>query len=501
VAFSGTAAGIAYASLPTETPTPTITPTVTPTASPTPTRAATPTPTKVANPTQGPLNKAIPFEAVVQIYAMFQHRGRLDVAWSGSGTIISADGLILTNAHVVTSDPDFDIDIEELQIGITIAEDRDPRFDYIAEVVESNVNLDLAVLRIVSDVDGDPVDPEDLDLPFVALGNSDSLKLGDPITILGYPGIGGDTITLTRGEVSGFTAESGRGFRAFIKTSASMTGGNSGGLAVDANGLLIGIPTQLGYGGDDVFVDCRILADTNGDGRIDFRDTCVPTGGFINSLRPINLAYPLIEKASNGEIVLPDLEDLVQQENNLLGDLFFSDDFSDLNSGWDVWGDASGGVGYREGGYRVEVTQQNLFVTSLAGKNFSDMVVQVDVRVDKPVGDSDFGVVCRYQDENNFYAVEISEDGFYTIWKRFEGENFSLIDFQHSGFIPTDPGTHQMLVSCVGNTITLYVDGELVAEAVDTSFSSGDLGFIVGTWDHSGVAVVFDDLVVANPAH
>jgi hypothetical protein len=59
---------------------------------------------------------------------------------------------------------------------------------------------------------------------------------------------------------------------------------------------MVAIPTQLGGGGDDL-VDCRILADTNLDGRINQKDSCIPVGGFINSLRPVNLGLYLIEAA------------------------------------------------------------------------------------------------------------------------------------------------------------------------------------------------------------
>jgi S1-C subfamily serine protease len=161
--------------------------------------------------------------------------------------------------------------------------------------------MDIAIGRIAADLDGNPVDPDSLDLPTVQLGDSDELQLGDTLIILGYPGIGGDTITLTRGEVAGFSSDSEHGNRAFIKTSATMTGGNSGGLAANANGELIGVPTQLGYGGEDQFVDCRVLADTNRDGVVDDEDNCVPTGGFINALRPIKLVLPYIDAARRGE--------------------------------------------------------------------------------------------------------------------------------------------------------------------------------------------------------
>ena len=127
------------------------------------------------------------------------------------------------------------------------------------------------------------------------------LKLGQQLHIFGYPAIGGETITYTSGDISGFTYEAGIQGRAWIKTSASISGGNSGGTAIDDQGNLIGVPTQSGSGsGSSPDLDCRPENDTNGDGVIDDKDVCVPIGGFINALRPVNLAKPLITQALNG---------------------------------------------------------------------------------------------------------------------------------------------------------------------------------------------------------
>ncbi len=60
---------------------------------------------------------------------------------------------------------------------------------------------------------------------------------------------------------------------------------------------MVAIPTQLGNGDNEEVVDCRVIADTNGDGNVNQRDACVPVGGFINALRPVNLAYEIIESA------------------------------------------------------------------------------------------------------------------------------------------------------------------------------------------------------------
>jgi S1-C subfamily serine protease len=218
---------------------------------------------------------------------------------SGSGSIISADGLILTNAHVVENEGE--CAYESLAVALTEDPALAPVPTYLGEVVAFDPGLDLAVVRVATDLEGTAVSPSFEPIP---IGDSDAVGLGDRIRILGYPGIGGDTITFTQGSVSGFTAESGVADRAWIKTDATIAGGNSGGTAVNDAGELVGVPTRAGPGGD-VFADCRVVEDTNGDNVIDENDSCIPIGGFINGLRPVNLALPLIEQAKSGEPVDP----------------------------------------------------------------------------------------------------------------------------------------------------------------------------------------------------
>ncbi len=124
--------------------------------------------------------------------------------------------------------------------------------------------------------------------------------MGDHISILGFPAIGGDTITYTSGDVAGFSAEDQLGDRAWIKTDATISGGNSGGMGTNDQGLLIGVPSIAASGANAEATDCRVIQDTNGDGVLDNKDTCIPIGGFINALRPINLAIPLIKAAQSG---------------------------------------------------------------------------------------------------------------------------------------------------------------------------------------------------------
>ncbi len=243
--------------------------------------------------------------AVVQVsWVILEGDGAYGVG-VGSGTIVSPEGLILTNCHVADpllfgipaeQVPDFDY----LGVSLTIRSDQPPQPAYLAEVVAADPILDLAVIRVSWELDRSAVDAADLNLPWVELGDSDGVEVGDELNIFGYPGIGGETITFTKGVVAGFSLDSAIEGRAWIKTDATIAGGNSGGTAVDEQGYLVGVPTRAGAGGGADYVDCRPLADTNGDGRIDDDDTCIPIGGFINALRPVKLAQPLVEAARTG---------------------------------------------------------------------------------------------------------------------------------------------------------------------------------------------------------
>ena len=150
---------------------------------------------------------------------------------------------------------------EFLGVAVTGRTDEPPELTYRAEIASADYDLDLAVIRIVADMNGNPVSPN---LTAIALGDSDQVEIGDHLRVLGYPGIGGETITFTEGAVSGFTSERSVDGRAWIKTDATTAGGNSGGMAVNMAGQLIGVPTRASAGeteGD--IVDCRPVVDTN----------------------------------------------------------------------------------------------------------------------------------------------------------------------------------------------------------------------------------------------
>ncbi len=222
---------------------------------------------------------------------------------AGSGVIVDPSGLILTNAHVVTSEGG--CQFTSIGVARTIDASSAPELRYRAEVLAVDAGLDLAVVQIAGWLDADKTDDLPSAYPAASLGDSDSVQLGDDVRILGYPMIGGDTITLTTGSVSGFTSQVGVGDRALIKTDATISAGNSGGMAVDANGQVIGIPTKAQASETGPAIDCRPVNDTNADGTVDEADNCVSVGGFLNGIRPINLADPILRAARTAEPIGP----------------------------------------------------------------------------------------------------------------------------------------------------------------------------------------------------
>ncbi len=444
---------------------------------------------------QNVVSRQIPFQSVVLITAFYTENGSRKEGWTGSGTFISPDGLILTNAHVVLPALDYPIDL--LTIAPTLQDDRKPDPAYLARVVQADPGLDLAVIRITSDLSGNPLVSDGLHFPAVELGDSDRLKLGDPLSILGYPGIGGDTITLTSGEVAGFTGEAGYGNRAYIKTSAAIAGGNSGGLAADVTGALVGIPTLLGSGTDSGVVDCRILADTNNDGFIDQDDTCIPTGGFINSLRPVNLAKPLIEAALRGEERV--IQQAVQQPTpgNAMDGLLFTDDFSDINSGWTIYGDDDGYVGYADGSYLIGITRAGQVLSGASGIQGSDISIKVNAVITQSTGSGGIGLICRQQsDASYYYAMEIREDGFASIWKNAGNTEIQLTGWQYVQ--PVGPNSVITLTgSCVGQQLIMGINGRTILSTVDSDYVTGDAGLLASTSKTGGFVVSYDNFQVS----
>jgi hypothetical protein len=168
----------------------------------------------------------------------------------GSGTLLTPDGWILTNAHVVGDDPQ-----GEIVVSLSLDPTLPPEESFRAELVRVDEQRDLALVKIVSGLYGQEI-PRDYRLPTLALGQPGRLRVGEAMWLVGYPATGGTgsrvTISATRGILAGFERAD---FGVLLKTDAEITDGNSGGAALDESGLLIGVPSstvengsgQIGY--------------------------------------------------------------------------------------------------------------------------------------------------------------------------------------------------------------------------------------------------------------
>jgi hypothetical protein len=192
-------------------------------------------------------------------------------------------------------------------------------------------------------------------------------------------------------------------------------------------------------------------------------------------------------------------------DTSLPSNAIFQDDFSDTGSGWDsIRVDNEGMTDYDNGVYRIQVLTTNTNVWANPGKsNISDAKVEVDATKYGGPDNNVFGVICRYEDENNFYYFVISSDGYYGIGKVINGEQV-LIDMEGNYMVPTDTINQGAAINhirgdCVGSTLTLYVNGQQVDSKTDTDLTSGDVGLMAGTFDEAGTDITFDNFQVLKP--
>lgn len=165
----------------------------------------------------------------------------------GSGTVMNDQGLILTNFHVVEGDRSNGLMNDEGLAGIAVTPPDlrgEAILKYFGIVVKTDPVLDLALIQIVALAD-DPEAPlpANLGLTPIEYGDSEELMISDEINMFGFPGLGGNTATYTKGIVSGFLDENRDGIYEWIKTDAELSHGNSGGLATDGMGRFVGVPT------------------------------------------------------------------------------------------------------------------------------------------------------------------------------------------------------------------------------------------------------------------
>jgi hypothetical protein len=177
----------------------------------------------------------------------------------------------------------------------------------------------------------------------------------------------------------------------------------------------------------------------------------------------------------------------------------YRDDFSDNKSGWGTGTDSDSAVEYADGGLKMDVFKSNFFVYSTPNvEDYQNVHIEVTAQnksTDPTVG---FGILCNQQvTKSAFYYFGIQPDGAYAIAKAAVAKDDVLLANGTSDLIPKNASSYQVSADCGNGTLTLYVNGQKIDSASDTTYTKGAVGLFTWSGDQSsGSNLIYDDFVI-----
>jgi hypothetical protein len=178
----------------------------------------------------------------------------------------------------------------------------------------------------------------------------------------------------------------------------------------------------------------------------------------------------------------------------------YTEDFSDPDNGWKTASDETITISVQDGALHFTIDDLDTIAWSTPkDKRFGDFVLDVDAtQVDGP-NDNTYGVLFRYQDDRNFYRLDISGDGYFAVFKRKDGAWSKVQDYVETPAVKQGNATNHLQVIAKGSQFTFNVNGETVQTFSDSDFSSGNIGVTAGTlFDNAGVHIAFDNVTVSE---
>jgi hypothetical protein len=184
----------------------------------------------------------------------------------------------------------------------------------------------------------------------------------------------------------------------------------------------------------------------------------------------------------------------------------YYDVFSDPNSGWDIYNESFGSAGYEGGYYYITANTQSTPI-GLFNENYSDTVIDIDGMPVSGPGDDNFeyGIVCRAQPNLDGYDFSVAADGYFAVYLVTDGGNTftSLLqgdEYQYSSAINQGLANNHFTVTCNGSQLTFAVNGQVLFQGQDNTFSSGEIGVFTDVFDETTPDEIhFDDLVISAP--
>jgi hypothetical protein len=159
-------------------------------------------------------------------------------------------------------------------------------------------------------------------------------------------------------------------------------------------------------------------------------------------------------------------------------------------------------MGYQSGSFQIQVNIPNWYLINNPGYSFMDTRIEVDAYKAGGPDENLFGIICRYQDQENFYFFVIGSSGYYGIGKVVNAEPILISDDTNAYSTAINQGrtSNALRVDCIGSNLALSVNDSKLTEVVDTDFTDGDVGLFVGTFDIHGANILFDNFTVTEYA-
>ncbi len=181
--------------------------------------------------------------------------------------------------------------------------------------------------------------------------------------------------------------------------------------------------------------------------------------------------------------------------------LILYDTFAPPDPRWATFDTPEGAAYVQEGEFYLEDRGRGLAVYApLVGEHFKDVAVDLDLRHALGSFDNWSGVICRLQDEDNYYFLGISADRYYLILLVKEGQAEALAGPTYSTTILPAPAVNHLQVRCQGGALSLRINGQLLIMRTDTSFREGAVALMVdATQTGEQSTVAFDNLVIYTP--
>jgi hypothetical protein len=184
------------------------------------------------------------------------------------------------------------------------------------------------------------------------------------------------------------------------------------------------------------------------------------------------------------------------------GGVLFEDDFSDPDSGWGEDEDETAVREYRDDEYVIEIFDTGWLIWNTAGQDgLSNTHTVVTITNVGEAQDPAFGVICNYQDADGFYYLGAGPDGYFGIVRSEGDDDFFLTSdadqWEFSEDVEQFADEYVLEAICAADgTLTLVVNGTEIASVQDTTYTEGDVGVFVVSFEETPVEIHFDDLIV-----